>query len=547
MLIEKAKTYCVENKLFIFVILLASFVRLIGLNWGYPFIFHPDEPTLIRGGTGIRFDPNPHHFDWPHLQTYLMFFVIALWARFTDILEAVGLRGSLEQIVPLWWDRPFVFYFLGRLISALAGIGAVILTYIISFDLFKKKSVAVLSSMLLVFSFQSIEDSHFATLDSSLTFWVLLSFLFSLKIVRTGNVKYYLLSGFLAGLATSTKYNGAFVTFSIFASHISYIVINNRKRIEILYSNKLLYSALALIGGFLLGTPYALLDYKTFFSTEPAIGALWQLSRQSTAFMERYLNFSLMEKNIRSNLFMSLSPFVLLFFFYGSLSLFTKNFKLKYLPLLIFGIGYLYYVSMFPVFYAQYFNPLYPFIAIISAWGVCQFTTDFNLKKVVFYLLLIFMFTPMILRVSDMMRVYLTDDNRIRAYSWIKQNVRAGETVALAGSEKLEVEDISEDGLSGYVATSLMKEINDIGKHKTESAIIQELVNRKVFYVVASDFDLQEQIENPYEPGFEYWSSGEWVVNNLWEVVRFVRRSPIEPTISIRSTVHVDQDPIVIK
>ena len=56
-----------QNKYLFLILLLGLVLRVLGLRHGFPFIFHPDEPTVVRSALGVRFFPNPGHFDWPHL------------------------------------------------------------------------------------------------------------------------------------------------------------------------------------------------------------------------------------------------------------------------------------------------------------------------------------------------------------------------------------------------------------------------------------------------------------------------------------------------
>ena len=59
-------------------------------------------------------------------------------------------------------------------------------------------------------------------------------------------------------------------------AHVIRIITNKEKFQE---SNNILYlviSGVTAIAGFLLGTPYALLDFKTFSRTDGPKGAFWQ-------------------------------------------------------------------------------------------------------------------------------------------------------------------------------------------------------------------------------------------------------------------------------
>ena len=82
----------------VLIILVGLILRLTGIQHGFPFIFHPDEPTIIRSALGIRFNPNPMHFDWPHLYIYINYFLYMLFGKFRSLLEVVKLKSALSNI-----------------------------------------------------------------------------------------------------------------------------------------------------------------------------------------------------------------------------------------------------------------------------------------------------------------------------------------------------------------------------------------------------------------------------------------------------------------
>ena len=93
----------------------------MGNKNGFPFIFHPDEPTIIRSALGIRFNPNPKHFDWPHLYIYLNYFLYMIFAKIRGLTVTFGLRDLVAKFIPLVWDENLIYYYLTRCFSALLG------------------------------------------------------------------------------------------------------------------------------------------------------------------------------------------------------------------------------------------------------------------------------------------------------------------------------------------------------------------------------------------------------------------------------------------
>ena len=128
------------NLILLGIVILAVLLRVIGITHSFPFIFHPDEPTVVRSALGIRFDPNPGHFDWPHLFIYQNYFLFMIFSKVRDIIAAIGLKSSLSSAFPIIWDDYLVFYLLSRIFAALLGAFTIIPVFYAAKNLFGKKA-----------------------------------------------------------------------------------------------------------------------------------------------------------------------------------------------------------------------------------------------------------------------------------------------------------------------------------------------------------------------------------------------------------------------
>jgi hypothetical protein len=56
------------------ILVAGSVLRLIGLDAGRPFVYHPDEGVVVKAAMGMvaTGDPNPHTFLYPSLLFDLM-------------------------------------------------------------------------------------------------------------------------------------------------------------------------------------------------------------------------------------------------------------------------------------------------------------------------------------------------------------------------------------------------------------------------------------------------------------------------------------------
>jgi hypothetical protein len=105
-----------------------------------------------------------------------------------------------------------------------------------------------------------VKDSHYITPDVPVAFMVLAAFYFTVRIIQDPSRKNYLAAGILAGLAISVKYPAFVVAFSVFAAHLIAVRTNSVK----LLSTRAWLAAALIPLSFWIGTPYSLLDWKTF-------------------------------------------------------------------------------------------------------------------------------------------------------------------------------------------------------------------------------------------------------------------------------------------
>ena len=261
----------------IFLILaLALVVRLIGINWALPSVYHVDEITLVRAGMGMRFgDLNPHFFDWPSLYKYLCFFLFTAFIKFRVPFQLLFGVEKMRQTLPFWWGSTAPFHLLTRLMTMCFDLGSVSLVFLIGQKLYDKR-VGLLAALVMALSFTNIHAVQYSRVDVPTLFFVLVSFWFSILILEKGRLKHYLLAGLFVGFSASTKYNGVLIVIPIITAYILSLPKTAPFGAVLGSIWKLLLAGLAAVGGFLVGTPYALLDWDTFWSVKPEKGFLWQ-------------------------------------------------------------------------------------------------------------------------------------------------------------------------------------------------------------------------------------------------------------------------------
>jgi len=251
---------------------LAVLLRLWGITFGLPYLYHPDEAVNMFASLGIfrHGDLNPHYFNYPSL----FFYVHALsYVPFYGVGKLLGVFLSASDIpAPLLFgsgvgrtDLPSLFV-LGRGLTAAFGSASVVLLYLAARRLTSDVVIALLAALMLALSPTNVEHSRFIIPETILVFFIVLSFWASVLVLQRGATLDYLLAGMACGLAASTKYNGGVILVLPIAAHFLRTGLSGWKERNI-------YLALLMSGvAFLAASPFTLLDYRKFVSDFRYVG-----------------------------------------------------------------------------------------------------------------------------------------------------------------------------------------------------------------------------------------------------------------------------------
>ncbi len=253
-----------HHLLLVCIVLVAGVLRWWGSWFGLPHTeCRPDETIFVqlvwRFGSG---DLHPHQFDHPTLYPYLLFGMHGLY--FLTRLLSGRFTGTADFINEIARD-PSVSYFLARFISVLLGTATVLVVYALGRRLSHHgKGIAWLASLFLALAYLHVRDSHFGKDDVALAFFLTGALLYVLKSADDQQLRSYALAGVFAGLATATKYLGIVVIPLFYLAR--WFNVGRPLTPRILLDVRPLAALAALLLAFVVGVPYALLDYRKFFS-----------------------------------------------------------------------------------------------------------------------------------------------------------------------------------------------------------------------------------------------------------------------------------------
>ena len=418
------------------IIALALGLRLVGITHGLPFIFHTDDPDLVRSALGIKFDLNPGHFDWPHLYIYLNHFVYMVFAKFRDIIAVLGYKEYTYFTLPILWDDELIFYLITRVFSAVLGALTVIPVYLTAKKIFNQRAGWLAGLALAITPFH-VWHSHYSLADVPMMFFLAWALYFTASVLFKNSLKDYILAGLFIGLAASTKYNGALMAGGLVLAHLIRVLSEKHEKILDIDSwKRLVLAAVFSTAGFVVGTPYSVLDYETFIRMDGPKGALWQFTNVgSVDFFTRIKQFvDILVFKLPENFGYTIMVLFIITFIYVLINM-IKNKKLwinkDLLFFVLLGTGFIFYIAGQERLRAHYFFIVYPVVIVGSIGFLVQQLDKLTNKYKNMWWLLIFI-VPLCFSLLASYAFYRTD-TRLELEEWLLDN-HSGRYIYYEGS-----------------------------------------------------------------------------------------------------------------
>lgn len=242
----------------IIILCVGAILRFVPVWFGLPYRSRPDEEVAVSVALRILDgDLNPRFFHWPSLTFYVFAAAFGLWRMIADAL-------SLEPAVD-----PSPYFIAGRIVVATAGTA----TLFVLFRLARRTAgdaAGLVAAALLAVAILHVRDSHFAMTDVLMTLLVTTSLALLLRAIDEPDARsalaWFGAAGLAGGLATSTKYNAGAVLAAMGAAQLVLFSGAWRTTVEIHRWLPSVAYGLLFGAGFLLASPYSLLDARTFWT-----------------------------------------------------------------------------------------------------------------------------------------------------------------------------------------------------------------------------------------------------------------------------------------
>ena len=262
----------IRRKLLPAILLIALAVRVWGLGFGLPYAGSRVDEAAIAG-PAVQFLSGvlrPPDFMYPTGFRYAVALVYVAWYGIT---RPFGTYASLAAFADSRAQTVAPFFYLSRSLSALMGTLTVWWVFAICRRIFDD-TVAIVAALFIALAFVHVRDSHFGTIDVTMTALVVLTVLAILRWQQTPGPWRAAVAGLIGGLATSTKYN-AFGVWVPFLVAVAQRAIGGRSRVgdgapcsvrsplpRTIWAVAIFGAAFAL--GFFGSSPYTLLEWRQF-------------------------------------------------------------------------------------------------------------------------------------------------------------------------------------------------------------------------------------------------------------------------------------------
>ena len=407
-----------------FIIILALFFRLYGLNWDQGQHLHPDERFLTMVASAIIIPSSFTDYLNPQISTMspynnnYSFFVYGTFPLYLTKVAGV-ITGN---------DGYGNIHFIGRILSALFDIGTVFLLFKIGQKILNVKA-GLLAAFLYSIMVLPIQLSHFFAVDTFLNFFLISSFYFLVLFSSKSFFRPSLFLGISFGLALACKISALyFLPIVGFGYLYSFI---NEKNKKFVIASFLLF-VICFLSFFRLAQP-------TAFSSGNFLN--WQPSPQFVANLKELKNMSgsdswyppavqwhstkpilfPLKNMVLWGMGLPLGIIAVISLIYSLISLITpislkspkslKSFVL--LLIIVWVLGLFTYLGLQFCKSIRYFLPIYPFLALLSA----NLLSKLNIKFMIFIIFIIFIY-PL-----SFLSIYSRPITRVTASKWIYENI----------------------------------------------------------------------------------------------------------------------------
>ena len=336
-----------KRVLLVLILLLGLSLRVIGADWGFPFLLHPDERFVADMPVEMakRASLDPGEYNHPdHVDIYAN----------AVLYHAASYVVYQKPLTDTFASHTLLYYHISRILVAILGTACILVAYLIGKEY--NRNTGLIAALLVALFPSYVEHSHFVTADIPLTLFILAVILFTIRYLKQPCHKNLLAASLFSALSLSVKYPGGLtllliMTVAIYRHHGEWKLVLSR----------LSETVAAFLLSLFLVSPYLFINYDRVIQAVTANaypvhlgadGLGW--SGNLVFYATSYLDFS--------------GVLLLPFFFLGGFYIIRKE-KHYALPV-FFGLLYWMVLSKIGLHWERWALPMYTCPLLVSAYGI---------------------------------------------------------------------------------------------------------------------------------------------------------------------------------
>lgn len=394
----------------------AAVLRLIGVGYGLPAIYNPDEVAIMNRAIGLGQNGfNPHNFLYPSLYFYALFAWEAAWFV---LGRATGVFASLAAFEHGFFTDPTSIYVAGRVLTAICGVLTVWTTWRLGARM-GGRAAGVIAAALLAVSPLAVRDAHYVKHDVPVTWLIVLAHvLMAAELREPAGRRRWLWPALVTGLAMSTHYYAIFLWVPL-AALILFSADPQPARARV---TTLLAAGGVAAAGFILGSPFIVVDPLTVIRDVVANRQI--VVDRATATSGAFASLSYyVSWLVRDGVGWMTASLAIV-----GAWLAVKRGRHVAVLTLAFPIAFLLFIAN-TVPASRYLNPVVPFVCVLAAIAAADLMQRSNSGRAVAALVVIGGLAQGLTDSVAADLFFRQTDTRTLALAWIEQHVSPGSSI----------------------------------------------------------------------------------------------------------------------
>jgi 4-amino-4-deoxy-L-arabinose transferase-like glycosyltransferase len=417
--------------LLLLVVAAGAAVRFYNLGWGAPYYhFHIDEHFVFLGALHLRRDffaaaDAPKFFMYSPLPMYILIGLLEIYERIAHPLNLALKEDGIRFMV------------MGRAISAALGTATVPLVYVIARRV-SGRTAGLLAALLLAGGVLHLRDSHFFSVDVSLTFFSILAWLAMIDMAVTGSRRAYLGAGAATAAALLCKYSAAFLLPLTLVAHLCAPGRPARAASWRLWAQWLAKGAipgLVAVAMFFVLDPLVLVEFDRFKSDVESLVLAPMEGAQIAVWAAHFTNVQPRLFWFTNILWWGLGPAFEIWALLGVAWLLWRRDRLGVMAA-AFPIVYYLVAGRTGLPFARYGVPLVPSLAVVAGAFSADLLARPRWRKLAAVATTIVVATT-VLWAAAYMSIYIKPDSRLAASEYLRRRVPEGSRILVEPSHNI--------------------------------------------------------------------------------------------------------------